>query len=131
MFKIIIYALGTGGDIDPMVGVGIELQRRGYEIAFLSNDYFKPRILAAGFEFVSVGTLEQYHKGNTPEAWERTNRTDNFEHYHAPAFEPAFEYVKNLAGQNIVVLSLGEENGARVAAEKFNIPVVEFILSPN
>jgi len=131
MFKIIIYALGTGGDIDPMVGVGIELQRRGYEIAFLSNDYFKPRILPAGFEFVSVGTIEQYHKGNTPEAWERTNRTDNFEHYHAPAFEPAFEYVKNLAGQNIVVLSLGEENGARVAAEKFNIPVIEFILSPN
>lgn len=131
MLKIIIYALGTGGDIDPMVGVGIELQRRGYEIAFLSNNYFKPRILAAGFEFVSVGTVEQYHKGNTPEAWERTNRTDNFEHYHAPAFEPAFEYVRKLSGSNTLVLSLGEENGARVAAGKFNIPFIEFILSPN
>ena len=131
MLKIIIYALGTGGDIDPMVGVGLELQRRGYEVAFLSNDYFKPRILAAGFEFVSVGTLEQYHKGNTPEAWERTNRTDNFEHYHAPAFEPAFEYVKSLCDQKILVLALGEENGARVAARKFNLPFIDFILSPN
>ena len=131
MLKIIIYALGTGGDIDPMIGVGIELQRRGFAIAFLSNDYFKPRIIAAGFEFVSVGTIEQYHKGNTPEAWERTNRTDNFEYYHAPAFEPAFEYVKSLCDKKILVLALGEENGARIAARKFNLPFIDFILSPN
>ncbi len=131
MTTIIIYAMGTGGDVDPMVGLGIELQRRGFAITFLSNDYFKPRILAAGFQFVSVGTVEQYHKGNTPEAWERDNRTDNFEHYHAPAFEPAFEYVKNFSGKNTLVLALGEENGARVAAEKFNIPYIKLILSPN
>jgi len=131
MLKIIIYVMGTGGDIDPMVGVGIELQRRGFAVAFLSNDYFKPRIVAAGLEFVSVGTVEQYHKGNTPEAWERTNRGDNFEHYHAPAFEPAFEYVKSLANQKVLVLALGEESGARVAARKFNLPFIDFVLSPN
>jgi len=131
MLNIIIYALGTGGDIDPMVGVGLELKRRGYAVTFLSNDYFKPRIAAAGFEFVSVGTLEQYHKGNSAAAWEPRNHTDNFEHYHAPAFEPAFEYVKNLADKNVLLLALGEENGARAAAEKFNIPFVKVILSPN
>lgn len=131
MLKIIIYVLGTGGDIDPMVGVGIELQRRGFSVTFLSNDYFKPRILAAGLEFVSVGTIEQYHKGNTPEAWERTNRADNFEHYHAPAFEPAFEYVKSMVNQKVLVLALGEESGARVAARKFNLPFIDFVLSPN
>ncbi len=131
MPNIVIYVMGTGGDIDPMVGVGIELQRRGFSVAFLTNDYFKPRILAAGLEFLSVGTVEQYHKGNTPEAWERTNRSDNFEHYHAPAFEPAFEYVKKLANQKVLVLALGEESGARVAARKFNLPFIDFVLSPN
>lgn len=131
MLKIIIYALGTGGDIDPMVGVGIELQRRGFTVEFLSNDYFKPRIIAAGFKFVSVGTHEQYHKGNTAIAWEPTNRTDSFEYYHAPTFEPAFEYVKNLSSKNTLLLVLGEDNGARTAAEKFNIPFIKIILSPN
>lgn len=131
MLNIVIYALGTGGDIDPMVGVGIELQRRGFAITFLSNDYFKPRILAAGFEFISVGNLEQYHKGNSAVAWESRNHTDNFEYYHAPAFEPAFEYVKSLSSKNTLVLALGEENGARVAAEKFNIPFIKLMLSPN
>src|SRR6187551_1444363 len=98
MLNIVIYALGTGGDIDPMVALGVELTRRGHAVTFLSNDYFKERILASGFEFISVGTVEQYHKGNTAVAWELRNHTDNFEHYHAPAFEPAFEYVKSLSG---------------------------------
>ncbi|RYG09237.1 MAG: hypothetical protein EOO07_24200, partial [Chitinophagaceae bacterium] len=129
--NIVIYALGTGGDVDPMIGVGVEMQRRGSAVTFLSNDYFKSRIIAAGFNFISVGNLEQYHKGNSTTAWESRNHSDNFEHYHAPAFEPAFEYVKSLSGKNTLVLALGEENGARVAAEKFNIPFIKFVLSPN
>jgi rhamnosyltransferase subunit B len=131
MKKIIIYAMGTGGDVDPMVALGIELQRRGFAVTFLSNDYFQPRIAAAGFEFVSVGTVEQYHKGNSPEAWESRNHTDNVQYYHAPAFEPAFEYVKNFSDKNTLILALGAENGAGIAAEKFGIPFVKFIMSPN
>ena len=131
MLRLVIYALGTGGDIDPMVALGAELILRGYKVSFLSNDYFKPRIEAAGCEFVSIGTLEQYHKGNSVSAWETRNHVDNFEHYHAPSFEPAFNYVKQLADTNTLLLALGEENGAGVAAEKFNIPFVKIILSPN
>jgi len=131
MRHIVIYAMGTGGDVDPMVAVGIELLHRGYRVSFLSNDYFQSRIIAAGLEFVSVGTLEQYHKGNSVTAWESRNHVDNFEYYHAPAFEPAFEYVKKLTDNNVLILTLGEENGAHAAAEKFAYPVIKFILSPN
>lgn len=131
MKKIIIYALGTGGDVDPMVGLGIELLNRGFAVTFLCNDYFKPRILAAGLEFVSVGTVEQYEKGNSEEAWESRNHVDNFQYYHAPAFEPAFEYVKNHSDKNTLIVVLGEENGAGVAADKFGISFVKFIMSPN
>lgn len=131
MQQFVIYALGTGGDVDPMVALGIEMRRRGHSVSFLSNDYFQPRIVAAGLEFISVGTIEQYQQGNSVSAWEPRNHADNFEHYHAPAFEPAFEYTKNLAGKNVMILALGAENGACTAAEKFNIPFVRILLSPN
>ncbi len=131
MRNMVIYALGTGGDIDPMVALGIELLRRGYRVSFLSNDYFQPRIVAAGCEFISVGTIEQYHQGNSVTAWEPRNHADNFEYYHAPAFEPAFNYVKSVAGTNTLVLALGEENGAVAAAEKLGLPCVKMLLSPN
>lgn len=131
MEHVVIYALGTGGDVDPMVALGIELQRRSYRVSFLTNDYFQERVLAAGLEFASVGTLEQYHQGNSVSAWESRNHADNFEYYHVPAFEPAFEFVKSLSGTNAIILALGEENGARVAAEKHGLPFVKMLLSPN
>lgn len=128
----VIYAMGTGGDIDPMVALATELVQRGHRVSFLSNDYFAPIIQAAGCEFVSVGTAEQYHKGNSVTAWERDNQSDNFQYYHAPAFEPAFRFVQScVAEQNCVVLVLGEQNGASVAAEKFDLPFITFMLSPN
>ncbi len=128
----VIYAMGTGGDIDPMVALATELVQRGHRVSFLSNDYFAPIIQAAGCEFVSVGTVEQYHQGNSVTAWERDNQSDNFQYYHAPAFEPAFRFVQACATEkDCVLLVLGEQNGASVAAEKFNIPFVTFMLSPN
>lgn len=132
MVKIVIYALGTNGDIDPMVALAVELIRRGHSVIFLSSDYFESVITAAGCKFVSIGTLEQYHKGNSVSAWQATNHTDNFEYYHAPAFEPAFEFMKNLSsGKDSLLLALGDHGGAVAAAEKFDIPFVKIILSPN
>ena len=132
MQHIVIFALGTGGDIDPMVALGAELTRRGYRISFLSNDYFEPIISAAGCQFVSVGTVEQYHQGNSPSAWEIDNHTDSFQFYHAPTFEPAFLFVKQCAiERGTLLLALGEGSGAVAAAEKFNVPFVKLMLSPN
>lgn len=132
MLNILIYAMGTGGDIDPMLGVGREFKNRGHQVTVLSNDYFKQTIADAELDFVSVGTLEQYHKGNSIDAWQIGNDTDNFEFYHAPAFEPAFNYIKNLENKpGTVLISLAEENGAAVAALQRKIPFIKFILSAN
>ena len=115
MDHIVIYAVGTGGDVDPMVALGAELIQRGYRVSFLSSDYFEPIITAAGCAFISVGTLEQYHKGNSVAAWERDNHTDSFEYYHAPTFEPAFNFIQQCANTARLLLSLSEQNGAVAA----------------
>ena len=132
MIHIIFYALGTHGDIDPMIALATELIQRGYRVSFLSNDYFSSVISASGCEFVSVGTQAQYHQGNSARAWKSDNYTDNFEYYHAPAFEPAFEFIQHLpANERSLVITLGNHNGAGAAAEKFSIPHIKIILSPN
>lgn len=105
---------------------GEEFKKRGHKVTLLSNDYFQQRTLEVGLDFVSVGTLEQYHKGNSVDAWEIGNDTDNFEFYHAPAFEPAFNYIKNIENTpGTVLISLAEENGAAVAALQRKIPFIK------
>lgn len=132
MKNILIYALGTSGDIDPMVGLGVELKNRGHKVVYLSNDSFRQTIVDAGLNFHSVGTTEQYHKGNSAEAWQRSDDADNFEFYHAPAFEPSFNYIKSIPREAMpVLLALGEQNGAVAAALQCGIPFIRIILTPN
>lgn len=129
---IVIYAMGTAGDVDPMAALGMALTQHGYKVGFLTNDYFEPVVRASGCEFMSVGTVDQYHKGNSVAAWERDNRADNFQFYHAPAFEPSFRFVQALAKQpNVLLITLGNQNGAAIAAEQYGIPYVYCMLSPN
>lgn len=130
--KIIIYALGTSGDINPMVGIGKLMVDRGYFVIFLTSDYFKELIEISGFEFVGVGTKEEYLRGNQLSAWKAENVTDNFIYYHAPAFLPAYQYIEQLHDkESVVLLSIGEQNGAVAAAVKYNIPFIKFSISPN
>lgn len=130
--KIIIYALGTSGDINPVVGVGKAMLVRGYEVVFLTSDCFKPLVENSGFEFVSIGTKEEYLRGNQPSAWAATNVMDNFIYYHAPAFLPAYQYIEQLQNKDeVVLLSIGEQNGAVAAAVKYKIPFIKFSISPN
>lgn len=128
---IIIYALGTHGDIDPMVAIASALLKRGHRVSFLSNDYFEENIRKSGCAFFSVGTCEQYRKGNSDHAWQAENIEDNFRYYHAPAFEPAFRYVMAHARSDAAALVLGNNSGAEAACEQRGIPYVKVILSPN
>ncbi|MFO1389955.1 glycosyltransferase [Cellvibrio sp.] len=131
---IIFYALGTKGDVHPLIGVAAELVRRCFDVTFLSNEYFKQAVEEQGVHFVSTGTVEQYLKGNNPEAWlPNSDNMDNFQYYHAPSFEPAFTYVTRTYANNsnLIVVSHTSNNGAAVAAKKFGIPLVYFTISPN
>ncbi len=130
--RLIIFTLGTSGDINPMVAVGKAMSARGYAITFLTSEYFKELIEIAGFEFVGIGNKEEYLRGNQSSAWDAKNVMDNFIYYHAPAFLPAYQYIEQLQNkESAVLLSIGEQNGAVVAAVKYKIPYVKFSISPN
>jgi rhamnosyltransferase subunit B len=130
--NILIFSLGTTGDINPLIGIGASLLRLGHKVTFLSNDYFSESIREAGLEFISVGTIEQYRLGYSPESWE-SNNEDAFEFYHAPSFEPAFNYVKDFCKTHDagLLLTQTEYNGACAAAHHFKLPFIKVILSPN
>ncbi len=131
---IIFYALGTKGDVHPLIGVAAEFVRCGFKVTFLSNEYFKSAIEEQNVCFVPTGSVEQYLRGNNPEAWlPNSNNMDNFEYYHAPSFEPAFTYVTRVyaSNSNLLVVSHTSNNGAAVAATTLGIPLVNFTISPN
>ncbi|MBL0184408.1 MAG: glycosyltransferase [Candidatus Obscuribacter sp.] len=49
--KIIVIALGSDGDINPMIEISLVLKARGHEVEFLANGHFAKRVKAAGLTF--------------------------------------------------------------------------------
>jgi rhamnosyltransferase subunit B len=69
--KIIVIALGSDGDINPMIEISLVLKARGHEVEFLANGHFAKRVKAAGLTFVEVGEARLYEEAlNTPHVWD-------------------------------------------------------------
>ncbi len=66
----IFSTFGSAGDMHPMMGLGLALRRLGHEVTFIVNGYFRELVQRFGFEFVELGSREQFLAGaNHPDLW--------------------------------------------------------------
>ncbi|TWT76079.1 MurG-like transferase [Posidoniimonas polymericola] len=56
----LLTALGSYGDVHPMIGLGSALAGRGHEVELLANPYFEQEVHGAGLGFIPMGTAEEY-----------------------------------------------------------------------
>lgn len=54
MAHVVLTCWGSHGDIDPFVGLGLELQRRGHRVSIATLSYYQPLIESLGFGFHAV-----------------------------------------------------------------------------
>lgn len=68
--NVFIVAVGSYGDILPLVGLGRALRSRGHAITLFTNDHFANLVQQAGLNFVAMGSAEEYDEvANHPDLW--------------------------------------------------------------
>jgi len=68
--NILIVAVGSYGDVLPLVGLGRELRSRGHGVTFFTNGHFANLVQQAGIDFVALETAEEYDAVvNNPDLW--------------------------------------------------------------
>jgi UDP:flavonoid glycosyltransferase YjiC (YdhE family) len=124
---------GSAGDVHPVMGVALELQKRGHRITFVVNDYFRELVERHGFGFEPMGTAEEFlASANSPDLW---NPFRSFRHLYesliGPAVRTQYEAFARLYEPGGTV---GIANcfgfGALVAQDKVGIPVVTLHCQP-
>ena len=60
MTQFLITALGSYGDVHPMVGLGAALVARGHRVKIVTNPYFEHVVTGAGLKLEPLGTRENY-----------------------------------------------------------------------
>ena len=70
MTQFLITAIGSYGDVHPMVGLGAALAARGHDVKIITNPYFADVVSSVGLELLPISTAEDYVKlCQHPDLW--------------------------------------------------------------
>ncbi|MCA8934891.1 MAG: glycosyltransferase [Planctomycetes bacterium] len=132
--RILIYPMGSAGDVHPHIGLGKALQARGHEIFIITNGFFEDLAKRAGLGFRPVGTAEDFQRvQDDPNLWHPSksfetlvNKALNY------SYGPILEYARELNKPGDTIMLAGSlAFGARNASELLDIPLGTVHLAPS
>jgi rhamnosyltransferase subunit B len=63
--NILLAALGSAGDVYPMISLGVALRKRGHHATVISNEIFCHSVRATGLDFIAMGTASEARRPPT------------------------------------------------------------------
>jgi UDP:flavonoid glycosyltransferase YjiC (YdhE family) len=131
--RFIISALGSAGDVHPMLGLGTRLRDRGHHVTLLANEYFQDLIAEAGIDMVPVMSIELFQDSlHDPDLWHpMRGPLMMLRDFIAPMVRPIYEAVaeRYVPGETIVCAH-SLDYGSRIAHEKLGVPLVSIHYAP-
>jgi rhamnosyltransferase subunit B len=132
--RVFIAAIGSGGDLNPMIAIGVSLRDRGHEVILMAGEWQAEVVRQAGLPFACVLDQDDFDRFT-----ERAGTSDNpggawvafFLDAVLPAMDRVYRYVEQYAAPGRSLL-LGSSHaiGLRLAEEKLGIPLVTTRLQP-
>jgi rhamnosyltransferase subunit B len=129
---VLLPVLGSSGDLNPMVELGIALKQRGHRVTVITNALFEQQVQNARLEFVELGTVAEAEAifADPRLLHPRKSYDCVAERVILPYVEPLFEIIRKRHQPNTVVAASGWCFGARIAQEKLNVHLATIHLQP-
>lgn len=131
--KILISTVGSHGDVLPFIALANEFIKKGCEVVFYANPFFKSLISNEQIKFVEIGTIKEYKN-----MFSSSNNIDSMKSFKLVASEfmklcPIFYEAmkKDISKNNTIIISSSLLFAGRLLEETLNIPCVTIHLSPS
>ncbi|MCP5196917.1 MAG: glycosyltransferase, partial [Gammaproteobacteria bacterium] len=131
--KVVITALGSGGDVFPFIALGQTLQQRGHNVTLIANPHFAAEVDRAGLMLKPLGTEAEYLTFlQQPEVWDAQRGFPMIWRYLIDLTPRILATIETsiMPGETVLVgstLSLA----TRLAQERHGLPAVTVHLAPN
>jgi len=131
--RLLMTALGSYGDVYPIVGLGAAMLARGHQVAILTNPHFRGVVESAGLELLPLGTTEQYI--------ELAHHKDLWHPFYGPTMvlrtttemtlRPIYDHLElQYQPGETVFVAHGLDLASRVFQEKHDVPMASIHLAP-
>ncbi|HEV3427336.1 MAG TPA: nucleotide disphospho-sugar-binding domain-containing protein [Paraburkholderia sp.] len=132
MAQIIITAIGSAGDVHPLLGVGRSLAARGHRVVFCTHPPFEAAARREGFAFVPIGSAEDYAAAlANPALWHPRTSFKTLWALIAPVLQPHYDALEALRGPDTVLVGTLWAFSARLMQERHGTPYVSVQVSPS
>jgi rhamnosyltransferase subunit B len=130
--QIIVIAVGTAGDVFPLLGLSQTFSRRGHKVSFCTSPAFAGVVERCGLRFLPLGTVEQYRATvNDPELWKPRTSLKVLWAGVATTMRPLFDLMCAESDNDTIIAGHPWAFGARFFQEKFGVPMITLQVSPS
>ncbi len=129
---ILLCTIGSAGDVNPFIGIGQQLRKRGFRVALVTSQYFESQVRGVGLEFFGLGNAEDYQAIiQDPDLWSPDKGFKVFaDRVVFPIMEPAYEIIAGFDPSNTILVAQGQFFAAHIAHEKLGFPFITIHLQP-
>ncbi|KVH41515.1 glycosyltransferase [Burkholderia diffusa] len=132
MAKVIVTAIGSAGDVHPLLGVARALAMRGHDVVFCTHPPFEAAARRCGFMFVPVGTAAEYEAAMAnPALWNPRTSFRTLWQVIAPVLRPHYDTLRALTDRDTVLVGTLWAFSARFMQELHGTPYVSVQVSPS
>ena len=129
----VITALGSYGDVHPMVGLGVALTRRGHRVSLVANAYFENVVRDAGLDHLPLGTRQEYMElVHHPDIWHPVRAPLLVWRYACGSILERLYHllVDQVVPGETVIVSHSLDIAGRIVGEKQRVPVAGVHFAP-
>ncbi|NNM91818.1 MAG: glycosyltransferase [Candidatus Eremiobacteraeota bacterium] len=130
---VLIYCVGSAGDVYPFIAIGESLQRRGHEVQVLTAGLFRDKIERAGLGFIEAGSQEQYDEViQNPDLWHPKKGAGVILRLFGDGWPLAYAFlVDHVRPHDTVLVTSTLGMSARLLQEKLGTKLVTVHLQPS
>lgn len=129
---IIVIAVGTAGDVHPLLGLSRTFMNQGHRVSFCTSPAFAGVVERCGFRFLPLGTEKEYRDTvNDPELWKPRTSLKVLWAGVAKTIRPLFDLMCAEVDSDTVIAGHPWAFGARFFQEKYGTPMVTLQVSPS
>lgn len=134
--NIAIVAIGTRGDVQPILPLALGLKSAGYSVRMIAGTNFQNWIESHGFEFTGAVNVDDMVYSDDGVAWVENGQDSRKQLKYMQALADQFggaiaqSILEGAHGADLLLTGFVSESVAQAVGEKYHIPVVRTLLQP-
>jgi rhamnosyltransferase subunit B len=129
---IIVIAIGTSGDVYPLLGLSRTLVGHGHKVSFCTSPAFAEEVERCGLRLIPAGSVEDYRAAvNDPEMWNPRRSMKTLWKAVAARIRPMYDLLYKEIDSDTVIAAHPWAFSARLLNEKYGVPLVTTQISPS